>query len=86
MAMHTVEIEHSMLLDMVRNDKYQFAASAKELDSMKVEQGDILLMDIQNYDDYFDTHPVNVFIDGYGDKQVNRIICQQHSGDMSRTF
>ena len=68
--MHTVEIEHSMLVEMVRNDKYQFAASNKELESMKVEPGDILLLDILHYDDYFDTHPVNVFIDGYGDKVV----------------
>ncbi len=70
MSMHTVEIDHSLMLDMVRNNKFQFAASKSEVDSMKIEEGDVLIMDIQNYDEYYDTHPVNVFVDGYGNKVV----------------
>ena len=70
MAMHTVEIDHGLMLDMVRNNKFQFAASKAEVESMKIENGDVLIMDILNYDPYYDTHPVSVFIDGYGNKVV----------------
>jgi len=60
-----------MLIDMVRNNKFQFAASKKEIQSMKVEKGDVLMLDIKNYDDYYDTHPIELFIDGLGDRTMN---------------